>query len=155
MYFYNNRKFDTCQYFLCYFCYYFDREVLFLLLTERIKLLAEPLHMTFASIERDIGIGRGTIRKWDTNCPAADKLLKVANLLNTTMDFLMTGNSCDESSTVISHDDAEWLSLIHQLPPKAQHEFRGEIKGYLKRLNEESVAADEALKKTGTENMGK
>ena len=108
--------------------------------------------MTFASIEREIGIGRGTIRKWDTNCPAADRLLKVANLLNTTTDFLLTG---DNHNSLLSFDDKEWLSLIHQLPLEAQYEFRGEIKGYLKRLNEESVAADESLKKTGTTNSAK
>lgn len=140
---------------MCYFCYYKLNGVLFLLLTERIKMLAEPLHMTFASIERDIGIGRGTIRKWDQNCPAADKLLKVANLLDTTMDFLMTGQSYDKSNITLSHDDTEWLSLIHQLPPKAQYEFRGEIKGYLKRFDEESVAADDSLSRTGTDNLGK
>lgn len=125
---------------------------MFLLLTDRIKSLAEPLNMTFASIERDVGIGRGTIRKWDTNCPAADRLLKVANLLNTTTDFLLTG---DDHKKLLSFDDKEWLSLIHQLPPEAQYEFRGELKGYLKRLNEESVAADEPLKKTGTTNSAK
>lgn len=126
----------------------------FLLLTERIKSLADPLHMTFASIERDVGIGRGTIRKWDANCPAADKLLRVANLLNTTMDFLMTGEA-DNSFSFLTNSDAEWLTLIHQLPPEAQYEFRGELKGYLKRLNEESVAADDSLKKTGTDKLGK
>ena len=125
---------------------------MFLLLTDRIKSLAEPLNMTFASIERDVGIGRGTIRKWDTNCPAADRLLKVANLLNTTTDFLLTG---DDHKKLLSFDDKEWLSLIHQLPPEAQYEFRGELKGYLKRLNEESDAADEPLKKTGTTNSAK
>lgn len=124
----------------------------FLLLTERIKSLAEPLGMTFASIERDIGIGRGTIRKWDINCPAADKLLRVANLLNTSIDFLLTGNC---SNSTLSVSDIEWLSLIHQLPKETQYEFRGEIKGYLKRLNEESVAADEPLRKTGTDDLGK
>ena len=124
-----------------------------MLLTERIKSLADPLHMTLASIERDVGIGRGTIRKWDTNCPAADKLLKVANLLNTTMDFLMTGKD-NNNFSFLSSNDKEWLSLIHQLPPEAQFEFRGELKGYLKRLNEESVAADD-LGKTGTDNLGK
>ena len=125
---------------------------MFFFFFDRIKSLAEPLNMTFASIERDVGIGRGTIRKWDTNCPAADRLLKVANLLNTTTDFLLTG---DDHKKLLSFDDKEWLSLIHQLPPEAQYEFRGELKGYLKRLNEESVAADEPLKKTGTTNSAK
>lgn len=96
--------------------------------------------MTFASIERAIGIGRGTIRKWDTNCPAADKLLKVANLLNTSVDFILTGKNHNET---LSDNDREWLSLIHQLPLEAQYEFRGEIKGYLKRIAEEYVAANE------------
>ena len=123
----------------------------FLLLTERIKSLAEPQGMTFASIERDIGIGRGTIRKWDTNCPAADKLLKVANLLNTTMDYLMTGKETSQNSF---HEENEWLNLIYRLPEKKRNEFKLRIEGYLE-CYEESVEADEPLKKTGTEDMGK
>lgn len=106
-----------------------------MLLTERIKQLADPLNMTFASIEREAGIGRGTIRKWDTNCPAADKLLKVANLLNSSMDFLMTGA---ERISIFSQEDTEWLTLIHKLPSDAQLEFKGEIKGYLKRIDHEN-----------------
>ena len=42
-----------------------------------------------------------------------------------------------------STEDRQWLSLIHQLPAEIQLEFRGEIKGYLKRLKEETVAAEE------------
>lgn len=136
-----------------------------MLLTERIKFLAKPLGMTFASIERDIDIGRGTIRKWDTNCPSADKLLKVANLLNTTTDFLLTGNNHDRhsdyplegthtNSNTLSSADTEWLDLIHRLPEKKQIEFKAKIEGYLE-CYEESVTADESLKKTGTDCLGK
>lgn len=120
-----------------------------MLLTERIKGLAEPLNLTFASIERETGLGRGTIRKWDTNCPSADKLLKVANLLHTTVDFLMTGKNVQ---SVLSNEDAEWLSLIHSLPADVRLEMKGEMKGYLKYM-EKSVAADGS--KTGTDNLGK
>ncbi len=127
-----------------------------MLLTERIKMLAEPLQMTFASIERDIGIGRGTIRKWDMNCPSADKLLKVANLLNTTMDYLMTGqmNSITNTISIPFPEDKEWLNLIHRLPEKKQIEFKAKMEGFLE-CYEESVAADESLKKTGTTNSVK
>ncbi|WP_283682745.1 helix-turn-helix domain-containing protein [Parablautia sp. Marseille-Q6255] len=44
--------------------------------------------------------------------------------------------------TIDRKADSEWLSLIHKLPRDAQIEFRGEIKGYLKRYEQESVAAE-------------
>lgn len=55
-------------------------------------------------------------------------------------------------NNTLSPFDLNILTLIHQLPPEAQYEFRGELKGYIKRLNEESVAADAPLGKTGTDN---
>lgn len=124
-------------------------------LLDRIKELAKKNNTTIKSLEITTGLGNGTIRRWDNSPPSADKLLKIANMLNTTMDFLMTGQSYDNHSSLLSHEDAEWISLIHSLPVQAQYEFKGEIKGYIKRLNEESVAADETLKKTGTDKPGK
>lgn len=125
----------------------------FMTLLERIKFLAKQKNTNIKNIELVLGLGNGTMRRWDNSPPSADKLLKVANLLSTTMDYLMTGN--DLSSQILTLEDEEWLSLIHQLPSKAQYEFRGELKGYIKRINEESVAADKPLKKTGTTNTGK
>lgn len=122
-------------------------------LVDRIKNLAKENNTNIKNLEASSGLGNGTIRRWNDSPPSADKLLKIANTLNTTMDYLMTGT--ETRSSPISSEDAEWLSLIHQLPPEAQYEFRGELKGYLKRFNEESVAADADLKKTGTDNMGK
>lgn len=110
-------------------------------LLDRIKFLAKQNDTNLKRLESSAGFGNGTIRRWDSSPPSADKLLKVADLLNSSMDYLMTGQK--NKSQNISDEDAEWLSLIHQLPLEAQYEFRGEIKGYLKRLNEESVAADE------------
>lgn len=151
-----------------------------MLLTERIRSLAEPLNMTFASIEREIGIGRGTIRKWDTNCPAADRLLKVANLLNTTTDFLLTGTDNNQGNIEITLNDKELLDLFHQLPMRNQIKLIGYVERMVDALlgetinsskkntgdydwvdwdkiaNEKpSVAADEPLKKTGTTNSAK
>ena len=131
--------------FLCYICDYFYLEVLFLLLTERIKDLASKQNMTFASLERDAGLGRGTIRKWDTNSPSADQLFKVANLLNTSMDFLLSGKE-NKTTGILSIEDSEWLSLLHQLPPEKMLEFKGELKGYIRRLDEEANG-DEPLRK--------
>lgn len=104
-----------------------------MLLTERIKQLAGPQGLTFASIERETGLGRGTIRKWDNNCPSADKLLKVAKMLHTSMDYLMEHEVCE--CACIYPEDSEWVAMIHRLPREKQYELRG----YLKRMLEESV----------------
>ena len=36
----------------------------------------------------------------------------------------------------LSLEDIEFLTLIHRLPSNKQYEFKGELKGYLKALNE-------------------
>lgn len=118
----------------------------------RIKEMASKQSLNIKKLEEMAGFGNGTIRRWGTSPPAADKLLKIANILNTSCEYLLTGIS---NITAMSSEDIEWLSLIHQLPPEAQYEFRGELKGYIKRLNEESVAANSPLKKTGTDKSGK
>ena len=106
------------------------------MLTERIKEKATPLGYSFASIERSIGLGNGVIRRWDT----AINLKAVADLLNCSMEYLLTGedNKNETSNITSSTSDQEWLDLIHQLPEDVQREYKAEIKGYIKALNKES-----------------
>ena len=108
-------------------------------LTERIKDVAAPLGHSFASIEREANFGRGTIRKWDTNVPSADKLLKVATILNTSMDYLMSGKFA--TCQVLSSEDEEIIELFHRLPLEKREYFKGKIEGYLEGIAS-SVAAE-------------
>jgi transcriptional regulator with XRE-family HTH domain len=58
-------------------------------LTERIKYLASQKKENFTSIERALGFGQGTIRRWDTSNPSVDKLIKLANFLSVSTDWLL------------------------------------------------------------------
>lgn len=103
-----------------------------------------------------LGTKPSTVNGWKepNRNPSSELIVRICEYLDISYEYLLTGK--ENAATIVSSDDAEWLSLIHQLPANAQHEFRGEIKGYLKRLNEESTAADQLLlKKTGTETLGK
>lgn len=80
-------------------------------LVERIKKLAIGQHLTIAALERDCGFGNGTIRKWDLQSPAVDRVLKVANRLGVSLDYLVTGNS-----EGISHDEELLIDLYRKLP---------------------------------------
>lgn len=62
-----------------------------MLIFGRIKQLTKEKNSSISQIERQLNLGNGTIRRWDTNSPSADKILAVANLLNVSVEYLMTG----------------------------------------------------------------
>lgn len=121
-------------------------------LFERVKDLASKQGLNIKNIEINAGFGNGTIRRWGTSPPSADKLLKVANMLNTTCEYLLTGES---RPSVLSAEDIDWLALIHRLPRDAQLEFKGELRGYLKSIEKESFLGQAPFRKTGTDKLGK
>lgn len=102
-----------------------------------------------------LGTKPSTVNGWkeSNRNPSSDLIVRICEFLNVSYEFILTGT--EKITYPYSSEDGEWLSLIHQLPPEAQYEFRGELKGYLKRFKEESVAADDSLKKTGTDKLGK
>ena len=107
-----------------------------------------------SNLVESLGMSKGTMSNWKKGCtPKADAVVRIAEYFGVTTDYLLIGK--ETSSIPISQEDQEWLSLIHQLPLKAQYEFKGELKGYLKRFDEESVAANSSLSRTGTDNLGK
>jgi transcriptional regulator with XRE-family HTH domain len=60
-------------------------------LVERIKTLCDSKDTTLIGLEREIGLGRGTMRRWDDNSPSGDKLQKVAQYFNVSVDYLLYG----------------------------------------------------------------
>lgn len=61
-------------------------------MVEKIKALAKERGLTIAQVEKECGIGQKSIYNWDTSVPAVDKVLRVANCLETTIDELMKGD---------------------------------------------------------------
>lgn len=60
-------------------------------LVERIKLKCKENHTSMNALEGELGFGNGTLRRWDERTPGADRLLILANRLNTSVDWLLTG----------------------------------------------------------------
>lgn len=60
-------------------------------LVERIKLKCKENHTSMNALEGELGFGNGTLRRWDERTPGADRLLTLANRLNTSVDWLLTG----------------------------------------------------------------
>lgn len=58
---------------------------------ERIRVLCKEFGYTIQTLEKMASISNGTIGKWQKSYPRADYLQRVAKVLNTTSDYLVTG----------------------------------------------------------------
>lgn len=80
-------------------------------LLERIKRLCDQHGETLASLERKMDFGNGTIRRWDNATPSGDKLVKVADFFNVSVDYLLGRDTSiasptdpDENFTILSRN---------------------------------------------------
>ena len=103
--------------------------------------LCESAGIKPTTLITNLGMSKGSMANWKTGkLPSGEALVRFSEHFDVSLDYLVYGK---EKSTHFSAEDAEWLSLIHRLPHDAQLEFKGELRGYLKRLNHEY---DEELK---------
>lgn len=63
---------------------------------ERIELLCKDRYMTVSALEKELGYGSGTIRKWAKQTPSTDKLSRVADYFRVSVDYLL-GREVDDS----------------------------------------------------------
>ncbi len=58
----------------------------------RIKELCKTKGVTVTEAEQELGFARGSLCKIDTNKPSMEKVQKIANYFNVSVEYLMTGN---------------------------------------------------------------
>nr|DAJ29607.1 MAG TPA: repressor protein [Caudoviricetes sp.] len=68
-------------------------------LLDRIKIKAKEQGLTIPGIEEKLSFGKHSMYRWDTNSPSVDKVVSVANLLNVSVDYLITGNDLVTNTT--------------------------------------------------------
>ena len=115
------------------------------MIIHRVLALLDDKSLKMADLCRHLGINTSTMTNWKNRetDPPARFIAPICEFCGCSYEYLLTGT--ESLPHDLSKEDSEWISLIHQLPPEAQIEFRGELKGYLKRYQEESVAADASL----------
>lgn len=58
-------------------------------LVERIKSLCTEKKITVTELERKLNFANSSIRKWDTQSPSAERLNKVADYFDVSVDYLL------------------------------------------------------------------
>ena len=77
-----------------------------------VNRITSKTELKLAQIERELGFGNGTIRKWDTSLPSIDKVVAVANLINVSVDYLAGREERKKESTIIPYGGDERVDSI-------------------------------------------
>ena len=115
---------------------------------ERIKKLAKERGLTLQQVAEKAGIGINSIYRWNKVTPSSNSLEKVANLFDTTTDYLL-GRTDDptipnNSENHINSDTLTWLDL--DMPYGGT--VPDELKDYYKAMAEQYIKQHpEILKK--------
>lgn len=75
-------------------------------LIDRIEQAIKEKGTNFKRVERECGLGNGTIKRWEDQSPRLDKLVLVSEYLQISLDYLVFGRSCSETSANGDHDVA-------------------------------------------------
>jgi transcriptional regulator with XRE-family HTH domain len=78
---------------------------------DRIRSLANERKVTLAELERSLDFSNGSLRKWDTSTPSGDKIEKVADYFNVSVDYLLgrTKNPYSPNDNLMNTQELEAL----------------------------------------------
>lgn len=60
-------------------------------IVDRIQALVDEKGLSIAALERNTGLSNGIIKKWKKQSPSCDKIIAIANYLNTSIEYLVLG----------------------------------------------------------------
>lgn len=95
-------------------------------MVDRISELTHKKGLSISALEKAVGLGNGTIGKWKKQSPSCDKLKLVADYLNTTIDFLLTG----EEDT-LTQNETEIIKIFQNFSDREQVKIIGRMEELL------------------------
>lgn len=104
-------------------------------MAERIKNLRKEKGMTLEEVAIKVGVGKSTVRKWETGMIAnmrRDKIASLANALGTTPEYLMGWNEINTPDEfVLTEGEMDLIKLFRQVPVDQQPAVLGIIRAAL------------------------
>ena len=77
-----------------------------------VQNLCKSKNITIAALERECGFGNGTIKKWGNATPSGDRLSKVADYFNVSVDYLLGRELSAKDEKDIAKDLSDIMGKI-------------------------------------------
>ncbi len=110
---------------------------------DRIETVLEQSGQTPYALCKFLGINQSSYSTWKARntLPPAKYIADIARFLHVSTDYILTGkeSACTDAQAeteTYTDDEKELLSIYKALPAEKRYEFKGEMKGYLKALEE-------------------
>lgn len=91
-------------------------------MVERICKLIKERGMSINGVEKALGFGNGAIKRFEKNSPSIDKIIKLSNFLNVSLEYLVFGteinskpNTIEMPTYKLTQNEEEMLSEREQL----------------------------------------
>lgn len=100
-------------------------------LLSRVTNLLLEKNISIKQAERECGISNGSIRRWDTSSPSIDNLIKLADFLEISIDFLLADNrkfTTETQKNVLSANELILTTLFNKIDCRDQNEILDIIK---------------------------
>lgn len=120
-------------------------------IVDRIQELANEAGLSIAALERATGLSNGLIKKWQNQSPSCDKIITLANYLNTSVEYILLGKQTEPQ---YSDDVKSLLEYYNKLNAMEKGMVLGKAET-LAELASERAAEQEKENKTERNGIGK
>ncbi|EAE6190761.1 TPA: helix-turn-helix transcriptional regulator [Listeria monocytogenes] len=103
---------------------------------ERVKKISDEQGIPISRLEDDLGFGKNSLYTWKKSSPSTDKLQKVADYLNVSVDYLL--GRTDIKNPLEGLEDAQFLDV-----EGLTSEDIAKVEGIIKALKEAQRKIDE------------
>lgn len=107
---------------------------------ERVKSLCKEKKIPISRLERDLGYSNGYIGQLRKGVFPTDRLVEIANYLNVSIDYLLSGEKKEAPSATAGSERSEIDAILDELSPDNRAKLTELARLYLdaQRKNEES-----------------
>ena len=71
----------------------------------RVKYLCDKNKISIYQLERELGISNGYIKKWETSSPTIERISKVAEFFNVSVDYLIGKSDIENTAETVLSDE--------------------------------------------------
>ena len=81
---------------------------------ERIENLRKNVGISQGKLEKTLGFSNGSISKWKTSTPTPDRLQKVADYFNVSLEYLVTGTEKEGEAYYLNEETSKMAQSIFE-----------------------------------------